>query len=322
MIGGEIYFHHYPQNSSVGTGAVKFRRYIGEKSASSLHIETGALDNPITEENSGYYYNGFIYVNTPTKIYKVDIVKNTVELLYTKPSQTSYQCCGIGSKLYMLTISGWTQTIYHYDIENNTFGVEVTFEEDLSDVQGSSSTASIVMYAYKERSIITCLYHKTNRQYTYGMGGFIGRNIVTDATGRDWQGYSDTSVRADYYYTAVNTSNQITNDKCVVLGSSKRPNYYWYAVDVDNGECGVASLTQHNLYFTNSATLVINDSLYIFGGSYNNAPNQSVYRLNLASDELSDMNIAIPYTFTNRYAIRVDYDYYIFINEGYIKISL
>ena len=54
------------------------------------------LNNDIT---SGYYYNGYYYINTYNKIYKYDYINNVLTTLYNK-STDSYYCLGINDNIY------------------------------------------------------------------------------------------------------------------------------------------------------------------------------------------------------------------------------
>lgn len=81
------------------------------------------------EDNSSYHYNNYLYINTPTKIFKYDYINNRVEILLNKSTQTTSFCIGIEDNLYIVehkaflsAYSGYTKCILHiYNITNGTY---------------------------------------------------------------------------------------------------------------------------------------------------------------------------------------------------------
>ena len=78
---------------------------------------------------SGYFYNGYYYINTSQHIYKYDHINNVLTILYNKTTSTNYNCWGINDNIYMYysylsgssTSMGFYYTLYVYNITNNTY---------------------------------------------------------------------------------------------------------------------------------------------------------------------------------------------------------
>ena len=98
--------------------------------AKVLDIQEITLPSAINSTTtSGYYYNGYYYINTYNKIYKYDYINNVLTILYNKSTE-SYYCLGINDNIYCIYYKTgkndnsyyvFNITLYVYNITNNTY---------------------------------------------------------------------------------------------------------------------------------------------------------------------------------------------------------
>ena len=68
--------------------------------AKVLDIQEITLPSELNSTStSGYYYNGYYYINTYNKIYKYDYINNVLTILYNK-SKKSYTSIFSNSTVY------------------------------------------------------------------------------------------------------------------------------------------------------------------------------------------------------------------------------
>ena len=99
--------------------------------AKVLDIQEITLPSTLSDSGpkSGYFYNGYYYINTSQHIYKYDHINNVLTILYNKTSSTTNNCWGINDNIYMCNIDlslyatfiSFTYILYVYNITNNTY---------------------------------------------------------------------------------------------------------------------------------------------------------------------------------------------------------
>ena len=71
--------------------------------AKVLDIQEITLPSTLSDSDmtSGYFYNGYYYINTSQHIYKYDHINNVLTILYNKTTSTNYNCWGINDNIYI-----------------------------------------------------------------------------------------------------------------------------------------------------------------------------------------------------------------------------
>ena len=94
--------------------------------AKVLDIQEITLPSTLSDSytTSGYFYNGYYYINTSQHIYKYDHINNVLTILYNKTNSTNNNCWGINDNIYIYDsfLSGsstsmrFNYTLYVYNI--------------------------------------------------------------------------------------------------------------------------------------------------------------------------------------------------------------
>lgn len=275
------------------------------------------LSNSYT--TSGYFYNGYYYINTSQHIYKYDHINNVLTILYNKTNSTNYNCWGINDNIYMYysylsgssTFMSFYYTLYVYNITNNTYtklkdmniSVENIPERTMLNTCGSCifslDNKHIVlatsMYSYKQNGTSFSNYFNAMAYCIY--------DIENDTFVKNTKRYyspvlSQPIINNNYYYYNMIKYSSIYNDNPEYF--DKRLGYL-----EQNTSGSVISINQlSNLDFDiryHGVMLKEDNVYYLIGGRIDDTTiNKKIYELNLTSQTLTETTYVLPDDFDTK----------------------
>ena len=300
---------------------------------------------PSTIENgrkSGYFYNGYYYINTSQYIYKYDHINNVLTILYNKTNSTTYNCWGINDNIYIYDSylsgsspsMGFYYTLYVYNITNNTYtklkDMNITVqnipEYTTFNISGSCifslDNKHIVlatsMYSYKQNgtsfsnyflAMPYCIYDIENNtyvnNYSYGFAMIHSQPIINN----------------NYYYYNMIKYGGLYQDNPEYF--DKRLGYLYQnktgstintkllaGLDFDIRYHGIM-LKEDNVY-------------YLIGGRIDDTTiNKKIYELNLATQTLTETTYVLPDDFDtkNSWFVQGENEGFMFTNTKAYKFS-
>lgn len=305
--------------------------------AKVLDIQEITLPSELNStQTSGYYYNGYYYINTYNKIYKYDYINNVLTTLYTKSTE-SYYCLGINDNIYSFYhTTGKSGDDYHFDIilyvyniTNNTF-TELGRSNFSTNAYGmQTETLGVNMFSFDGKKIYICNgmfeYKSTSNGYTNFYSRLIYHcyNIDTNSFTYNVKGGTDSGyvpcltqpiIYNNKYYYNMTKYNEILNNKYNIY--EKKLGF----IDVFIDSWGDEFLQMKNLSSLNydiryNAVMKKEDGIYyLIGGRLNNSTvNRKLYELNLTSQTLTETTYVLPEDFDTYNAWFIQG-----VNEGFL----
>ena len=290
--------------------------------AKVLDIQEITLPSTLTDtKTSGYYYNGYYYINTSNRIYKYDCINNSLTILYTK-STNSYYCLGINDNIYSFSYKthksgdffNFDITLYVYNITNNTYTtlgsstssnyvyfVSVysleptifTFDDKNIYIADSIYKAKYESGKY-ERYNTVLLYNK----YDIETNTFTNGSIDGKSTGNIPLMTQPIIYNNKYYYN-ITKSYTIINNSIDIF--EKKLGF----INEQVTDSGVTKLQPNNLSTLdfdiryNAVMKKEDDVYYLIGGRINNIVNKKIYELNLTTQTLTETTYVLPEDFNS-----------------------
>lgn len=289
--------------------------------AKVLDIQEITLPSTLSDSytTSGYFYNGYYYINTSQHIYKYDHINNVLTILYNKTNSTNYNCWGINDNIYMYysylsgssTFMIFYYTLYVYNITNNTYTklkdmeVEVTNipERTMLNTCGSCifslDNKHIVlatsMYSYKQNgtsfsnylnAMAYCIYDIENN--TYKSNYIYGFAMI----------HSQPIINNNYYYYNMIKYGGIYQDNPDYF--KKRLGYLYQ--NKTGSTINTQLLADLDFDIRYHGVMLKEDNVYyLIGGRIDDTTiNKKIYELNLTSQTLTETTYVLPNDFDTK----------------------
>lgn len=281
-----------------------------------LEISYGVLDNPITEKNSGAFINGICYVNTPTKVYRVDVVNNTSEVVTNKTDTTEYICTTYGTALSTF------EKLSNGNYAENTFSVGTGGQRqgntiynapnmELIGIATTKSPAAVEDYLYAffiDKSTNKLRVFRREQDSSYYSFNEVSLSNIPNM----YNDYLDRFVQ----FTQIGTAFLDFSSEYSVLTT-----YDGNTVEFVKQNYPEKILTNNGQYATILRNANTTESIqYIIGYDLDNGKSY-IKAYKRRPNTLETTPYYINKKIDGRYAIQNGDDYYIFIDEGYIKFS-
>lgn len=280
-----------------------------------LDIQEITLPSTLSESGttSGYFYNGYYYINTSQHIYKYDHINNVLTILYNKTTPTNRNCWGINDNIYICDSysSGSTDYIvfyyilYVYNITNNTYkslktmNVQVSYIPERTMLKTCGScifsldnkhiVLATSMYTYKQsgtsysnyfQTMVYCIYDIENDTYV----------------GRKESNYmpflSQPIINNNYYYYNMIKYGGLYQDN---------PDYFDKRLGYLNQNTSASRISTNqlsNLDFDiryHGVMLKEDNVYYLIGGRIDDTTiNKKIYELNLTTQTLTETTYVLP----------------------------
>jgi hypothetical protein len=316
--------------------------------AKVLDIQEITLPSALNStQTSGYYYNGYYYINTYNKIYKYDYINNVLTILYNKSTE-SYYCLGINDNIYSFYYNQTARQgdnyvfniiLYVYNITNNTY-TELGSSNCPFVVYGHEIVSlGINMFSFDGKKIYICNsmfeYKSTSNGYTNFYSRLIYHcyNIDTNSFTYNTKGGTDNGyipcitqpiIYNNKYYYNMTKYNEILNNTYNIY----RKNLGFIDVFIDSW--GDEFLQMKNLSSLDydiryNAIMKKEDGIYYLIGGYLNdsTVNRKLYELNLTSQTLTETTYVLPEDFraVNAWFVQGENEGFIFTKTKAYKFS-
>lgn len=271
---------------------------------------------------SGYYYNGYYYINTYNKIYKYDYINNVLTILYNKSTE-SYYCLGINDNIYCIyykigennnSYYDFDITLYVYNITNNTYTELGSSSSGTEGYNYYCYGLGVNLFTFDEKNIyITHSMYKAR----YNSGTYsnyasmllwhkydIEKNTFdSNARSGNSTGYiplvTQPIIYNNKYYYNMTKYYDILNNKINIF-----ENILGF-IDEKTISSGYKVLQMNNLSSLNydiryNAVMKKEEGIYYLIGGYLNdsTVNRKLYELNLTSQTLTETTYVLPEDFS------------------------
>ena len=275
------------------------------------------LNSSIT---SGYYYNGYYYINTYNKIYKYDYINNVLTTLYNK-SKDSYYCLGINDNIYSFYYNQparqgdnyvFNIILYVYNITNNTY-TELGSSNFSTYVYGlETESLGVNMFLFYGKQIYICNsmfeYKSTSNGYTNFYSRLIYHcyDIDTNSFTYNIKGGMDNAyvpcitqaiTYTNKYYYNMTKYNDIENNKYNIYRKN-----LGYIYSGGNNLLQMVNLSSLDYDIRYNAIMKKEDGIYyLIGGRLNDSTvNRTIYELNLKTQTLTETTYVLPDDFNTK----------------------
>ena len=289
--------------------------------AKVLDIQEITLPSTLSDSGttSGYFYNGYYYINTSQHIYKYDHINNVLTILYNKTNSTNYNCWGINDNIYMYysylsgssTSMGFYYTLYVYNITNNTYTKLKDMNITVQDIPEHTmlNTSGSCIFSLDNKHIVLA-----TSMYSYKQNGTSFSNYFLAMPYCIYDIENNTYVNNYSYGFAMIHSQPIINN-----------NYYYYNMFKYGGlyQGNPEYFDKHLGYlYQNKTGSTINTKLlagldfdiryhgvmlkednvyYLIGGRIDDTIiNKKIYELNLTSQTLTETTYVLPDDFDTK----------------------
>lgn len=266
--------------------------------AEVLTIRQIDVASPIGVRNGCVEIDGNIYINTPTQLYKYDIINKNFELLLNKGNNTTISVCTDGSNLYMIRyVSDKNGYLCRYDINNKTFNDSVksiTWQVK----SGSHYTTRLYVYNNKIYITLTATTSSSNyaKNYTYDI---ITNTMSSGEYDTIKGGYGSETQFVDDLFFGYQDANNPDGIYKYIGNSRTNSNFGTYTEMPNTLTKGV--FIHNNLYY-----IVYSTDIYTF-----NPNNNSLFKL----------NNTLPFSLGGSWVAGSNGDFYIFNSNKIINIK-
>ena len=289
--------------------------------AKLLDIQEITLPSTLSDNGtkSGYFYNGYYYINTSKHIYKYDHINNVLTILYNKTTSTLFNCWGINDNIYIYDIylSRGTNyvksnyTLYVFNITNNTYTklkdikVQVqnvpknvktlAFSNCIFSLDNKHIVLATSMYSYEENgtsfsnylnAMAYCIYDVENNTY---VGNYVTSNIPL---------LSQPIINNNYYYFNMIKHYSLYQGKPDYC--DKRLGY----LNQNTSGSMISTNELANLDFDiryHGVMLKEDNVYYLIGGRIDDTTiNKKIYELNLTTQTLTETTYVLPDDFDTK----------------------
>lgn len=268
---------------------------------------------------SGYFYNGYYYINTSQYIYKYDHINNVLTILYNKTDHTNYNCWGINDNIYMSSsfvgssdeLIRCTYIVYVYNITNNTYTRLKDMNVDVQNIpeKNKVQTCGSCIFSLDNKHIVLA-----TSMYSYKQNDTSFSNFFNAMAYCIYDIENDTYVNKTTRYSSPVLSQPIINN-----------NYYYYnmfklsSIYQDNPECfekRLGYLKQNTSGSMISLQLIAgldfdiryhgvmlkeDNVYYLIGGRIDDTTiNKKIYELNLTNQTLTETTYVLPDDFDTK----------------------
>lgn len=291
---------------------------------------------------SGYFYNGYYYINTSQNIYKYDHINNVLTILYNKTSPTNNNCWGINDNIYIfdMYISGATDYIvvnyilYVYNITNNTYTNLKTMNIEVTNIPERTmlKTCGSCIFSLDNKHIVLATSRYTYKQSGTSVSNFfnamayciydIENNTYVGNTKRYYSPVlSQPIINNNYYYYNMIKYNAIYQGN---------PDYFDKRLgNLNQNESGsmiyINQLSSLDFDIRYHGVMLKEDNVYyLIGGRIDNTTiNKKIYELNLTSQTLTETTYILPDDFDtyNAWFVQGENEGFMFTQNKAYKFS-
>ena len=289
--------------------------------AKVLDIQEITLPSTLSDSDttSGYFYNGYYYINTSQHIYKYDHINNVLTILYNKTSSTNYNCWGINDNIYICYSyhSGaypsmeFYYTLYVYNITNNTYTKLMTMNTKVQNIPERTTL----------KKCGSCIFSLDNKHivlatsmYTYKQNGTSFSNYFQTMVYCIYDIENNTYMGDDESYYMPFLSQPIINNNYYYYNMIKygsiyqgNPDYFDKRLGYLNQNTSGSMIFTHqlaNLDFDiryHGVMLKEDNVYYLIGGRINDTTiNKKIYELNLTTQTLTETAYVLPDDFDTK----------------------
>ena len=290
--------------------------------AKVLNIQEITLPSTLSggdNTTSGYFYNGYYYINTSQHIYKYDHINNVLTILYNKTNSTNNNCWRINDNIYIYhtylsgssTSMGFYYTLYVYNITNNTYTKLKDMNFTVRNIPEGSTLKTCgscifsldnkhiflatSMYRYKQngtsfsdyvQTMVYCIYDIENDTYakfeTYGFAMIHSQPIINN----------------NYYYYNMIKHNAIYQDNPDYF--DKRLGYLYQ--NTSGSRIYTETLAGLDFDIRYHGVMLKEDNVYyLIGGRIDDTTiNKKIYELNLTTQTLTETTYVLPDDFDTK----------------------
>ncbi len=299
-------------------------------------------------QTSGYYYNGYYYINTYNRIYKYDYINNVLTILYNKSKYSDY-CLGINDNIYTFYFSigkntsgteyHFDITLYVYNITNNTYtelGSSVTstngynydcydigtnlfsFDDKNIYILHSMYKARYSSGSYSSYSSVLLIHKYDIEKNTFNTVNLGGKSSAYTPS------VTQPIIYNNKYYYNMTKYYQILNNKIDIfekkLGFADEITY-----NSDFKFLQVNNLSSLDFDIRYNAVMKKEDGVYyLIGGRLNDSiVNRKIYELNLTSQTLTETTYELPKDFStyNVWLVQGENEGFLFTKTKAYKFS-
>ena len=289
--------------------------------AKVLDIQEITLPSTLSDSytTSGYFYNGYYYINTSQYIYKYDHINNVLTILYNKTNSTNNNCWGINDNIYIYysylsssaTFMRFNYTLYVYNITNNTYtklkdmNVEVTNipEKTMLNICGSC------IFSLDNKHIVLA-----TSMYSYKQNGTSFSNYFNAMAYCIYDIENDTYVNNTKRHYIPVLSQPIINNNYYYFNMIKygglyqgNPDYFNKRLGYLNQNTSSSIINTHQLAGLDfdiryhGVMLKEDNVYYLIGGRIDDTTiNKKIYELNLTSQTLTETTYVLPDDFDTK----------------------
>lgn len=312
-----------------------------------LDIQEITLPSAINSTTtSGYYYNGYYYINTYNKIYKYDYINNVLTILYNK-SKDSYYCFGINDNIYSFYYTTGESgddyrfkiTLYVYNITNNTYTELGSSSDSTSSYNYECYGIGTNLFSFDGKNIYM-LHSMYKARYSSGSYSSYSSVLLIHKYDIEKNKFSIGSLDGNssayipcvtqpiiynnkYYYN-MTKYYQMLNGKIKIfekkLGFADETTY-----SSSSKFLQLNNLSSLSFDIRYNAVMKKEDGIYyLIGGRLNDSTvNRTIYELNLTSQTLTETTYVLPEDFEtyNAWFIQGENEGFIFTTTKAYKFS-
>ena len=292
--------------------------------AKVLDIQEITLPSTLSDSyttTSGYFYNGYYYINTSQHIYKYDYINNVLTILYNKTNSTNYNCWGINDNIYTYYtfLSGSSPSIgfhyilYVYNITNNTYTKLKDMNVEVNNIPEYTTL--------KTRNTGSCIFSLDNKHivlttsmYSYKQSGTSFSNYFNTMAYCIYNLENDTYAKYDLYGFAMIHSQPIINNNYYYYNMFKyggvyqgNPDYFYKRLGYLKQNTSASRIYNQLLAGLDfdiryhGVMLKEDNVYYLIGGRIDDTTiNKKIYELNLTSQTLTETTYVLPDDFDTK----------------------
>lgn len=312
--------------------------------AKVLDIQEITLPSTLSDSGttSGYFYNGYYYINTSQHIYKYDHINNVLTILYNKTESTNYNCWGINDNIYMYytylsgssTFMSFYYTLYVYNITNKTYTKLQNMNAKVQNIPEHTTltTCGSCTFSLDNKHIVLA-----TSMYSYKQSGTSFSNYFNAMAYCIYDIENNTYVKNNESYYIPFLSQPIINNNYYYYNMIKYGGLYQGNPEYFNKRLGYLNQnTSGSMIFTNQlanldfdiryhGVMLKEDNVYyLIGGRIDDTTiNKKIYELNLTSQTLTETTYVLPDDFDtkNSWFVQGENEGFMFTNTKAYKFS-
>lgn len=283
--------------------------------AKVLDIQEITLPSTLSDSDttSGYFYNGYYYINTSQHIYKYDHINNVLTILHNKTTPTTKNCWGINDNIYIfdMFLSAATDYIvvnyilYVYNITNNTYTNLKSMNIQVTNIPERTmlKTCGSCIFSLDNKHIVLATSRYTYKQSGTSFSNYFNAmayciyDIETNTyVGNNARNYipflSQPIINNNYYYYNMIKYGGLYQDN---------PDYFDKRLGYLNQNSSASRISTHqlsNLDFDiryHGVMLKEDNVYYLIGGRIDDTTiNKKIYELNLTTQTLTETTYVLP----------------------------